>query len=118
MLNYRWTIYVHRNPKVNEAVSPEVRERLSDQVMDEYRLPVNGRESIRRWILFGDPPGGFLRAVFRGELFPAAYRADLENQRNLANIALYVYHKAPALAIGEHYDSWKGLVDEQGNPRD
>jgi len=61
---------------------------------------IDHKESIRLYIEAGLYPGGFLTAVLHNDLMGAVSKADLENQKLLAEITIYVIHNVPANAWG------------------
>lgn len=60
-------------------------------------LPVG----LRGWLLHGNPPGSFTRAVLDNNLSEAAHRADAYNAQNLATIARVVFSVLPSSGIAE-----------------
>lgn len=76
--------------------------------LHQYEVPVHLHEGIISYIREGRPTGSFLRAVLANDLVEAALRADLQNRRCLANVALFVYHTMPSGAwmSAEQVDIW------------
>ena len=80
-------------------------------------IPERMRDGIERYVLRGVPPGGFLRAVIRNDLFDAVGRADEENQTLLVNYCRFFDGWCPHQCWGsvEKYEAWiaqKGLSGE------
>lgn len=71
-------------------------------------LPENLREGVQLYFERGCPPGHFLKAVICNDLVDAVGRADLNNQRNLAEIVKFFVNYIPAVAWGseESYQQW------------
>ena len=76
-----------------------------------YYIPERMRFGIERYINYGIPPGGFLKAVITNNLSEAIARADDENLANLPAFVAYFYNEAPSMCWGsvENYRKWKGL---------
>jgi len=71
-------------------------------------LPGGTRESIDRYVQYGIPTGGFLRAVLANDLKEACGRADVYNQVALPCIVAYLYNECPATCWGSYdrVDLW------------
>jgi len=63
-------------------------------------VPVRLREGIDRFVEYGMPTGGFLRAVLTNDLFGAIARADDQSLANIRHICQYVYNAAPSNCWG------------------
>ncbi len=59
-------------------------------------LPPYMEEGVKGWILFGTPPGDFLKAVFANKLKESFARADQYNIKCIAEWAQFVYWHAPS----------------------
>jgi len=66
------------------------------------------REGIVRFVIDGLRPGDFLQAVLRNDLQQAFARADLENLRDLKEIAGFVFMRVPLPCYGSKakVDRW------------
>ena len=65
-------------------------------------------EALDRYAEQGGPLGGFLEAVLSNDLVSAAFRADIDNRAALAEIALHVSNRLPAICWGspDVYRAW------------
>ena len=66
----------------------------------EKGVPDHMLDGLMRHILIGGKVGGFLTAVFRGELFEALNRADEQNMYALPAYAKFLYNYAPGGCFG------------------
>lgn len=64
-------------------------------------VPSHTREALNRVWLQNLPPGGFLQAVFDGDLVRAVINADLANRKCLADVALFVHSTLPPEFVNE-----------------
>jgi len=69
-------------------------------------VPVNTREALIRYLLYGIPPGHFLEAVLANDLTEAARRCDPENEPHLVNYVRFLYAHAPAVSWGTPARVW------------
>jgi hypothetical protein len=69
-------------------------------------IPEYMRDGLRRWILYGIPPGDFLCAVLQNDLREACARADDTNRHLLFNYMAFLYNHAPQ-------GSWGGPISFQ-----
>jgi hypothetical protein len=78
------------------------------------RIPEHCREGLSMYLLYGVPPGSFLRAVLSNDLSEACARADEENQRALYDYVYVLYNVAPANAWGSptKVDDWIKAAQE------
>ncbi len=72
------------------------------------RLPEHMRGGARRYIERGIPPGNFMQAVIRNDLFDALGRADDINRHRLYDICCFFYNDAPSGCFGslERLSTW------------
>ena len=81
------------------------------------RLPPYMQAPARAYIEHGVPPGVFLRAVLRNDLFDAFARADDDNQREMLEWARWL-NSIPGAAWGGlgRVDAWikRGGAGEDG----
>ena len=73
-----------------------------------HSVPHRMRESIIRYILLGDPMGGFLTAVFSNNFVHAVGSADFINMNILPAYAKFLHYHAPPGSWGSRRDvvSW------------
>ena len=76
-------------------------------------IPAHLRPSIARYLVRGIPPGGFLDAVFRGDLFTASLRADDISIAGLGYVARFVMIFAPPGSKCEFMPGWAGGRQER-----
>ena len=71
-------------------------------------VPEHARESIENYLMFGYHPGGFMTAMFAGDLFTAAGSGDQENGPAMQGIANWIQHSAPHGSLGsyEAVENW------------
>jgi len=67
---------------------------------DYHLIPEETQDAIRRWVLRGEYPGGFLTAVLENRLSQAIARADAENLLALPSIVNFLYNRTPAQCNG------------------
>lgn len=74
----------------------------------DYDIPVHTQDALARYVEDRLEPGGFLYAVLTNDLLGAVSRADLQNQRALAEIVKFVYNRCPLRCHGsyENYTAW------------
>ena len=63
---------------------------------ERYDIPANTLWAIHRYVAKRLPPGGFLSAVFKHDLFGAGFHADENNLHSLQDIVLFVNNHIPA----------------------
>jgi hypothetical protein len=85
------------------------------------RVPEHLREGLRRYILYGTPPGHFLMAVLEHELFESFNRADDASRAGLYDLVCYLYNEAPSGCHGDkgavgYWIAQHGLVGRDGLP--
>lgn len=86
--------------KLNDCIDPREDEFYAD-------LYEHIRGSMQRYIQHGIPPGSFLSAVIRNELFGAFSRADDENTHRMHDLVIWMYNKCPVACRGEeNMDKW------------
>ena len=62
----------------------------------DYRcIPETTLYTLEAYLMQGQTPGGFVRAVLENDLFAAVSRADLDNQRALVSIVKLVSNHMP-----------------------
>jgi hypothetical protein len=73
-------------------------------------IPPVTMESLTQYVENGRPVGGFLRAVISNDLLSAVRRADMENDRAIVALAVYIYNQTPDRCHGsqENYMVWLG----------
>jgi len=64
------------------------------------RLPVDARDSVVRYVLFGSDGGSFLTKLVENDLFGVMGRADLENRARLFDYVNFFYNFAPSECWG------------------
>jgi len=74
-------------------------------------IPLYMREPIVGYLLDGQPPGGFLRAVIDGDLFEAVSRADGTNIHHLKDYVSFFYQHTPRGSYG-YSGAAKNRVEE------
>lgn len=100
-----------------EVYSPmaDVPEAEIEAMQTRYPLiPRPTIESVLRYARFGTPPGHFVQAVLRNDLFDALGRADKGNRAAIGDICSLVYNWIPNMSWGspERVQRWiarKGL---------
>ena len=60
------------------------------------KLPAHCRSSVYLYIMFGQPLGSFLTAVFSNKLMEAFANADDTNQMAMKQWASFLYHSCPS----------------------
>jgi hypothetical protein len=60
-------------------------------------IPENIRAGLVNYIEFHIPPGGFLTAMIRGDLFEAVRRADANSLKAITLIAVWLDRNAPEM---------------------
>ena len=71
----------------------------------EYRrdgVPEHAQESIENYLMLGWHPGGFMTAMFTGDLFTAAGSGDQANGPAMQGIANWIQHSAPHGSWGSY----------------
>jgi len=81
-------------------------------------IPEQTQNSLKYYMLRGQPTGGFLSAVLCNNLMEAATRGDLEHRAQLVNITLWIYSHLPAGSHGseQRVEAWikkKGLQESK-----
>lgn len=64
------------------------------------RLPEHMRDSVKGYIEWGYPIGGFLTAVFSNDLLLAFAKADSINMDHLKDWAVFLWNEAPPESWG------------------
>jgi|3_EtaG_2_1085321.scaffolds.fasta_scaffold00283_34 hypothetical protein len=82
----------------------------------EGRIPPHTLETLRNYIEYGVPTGGFLHSVLTDSLFGAYGKADSENREALGDIVMFVYNEAPNNCWGsrDHVKAWCEKEGRQG----
>ena len=90
--------------------------KLVDYEKYEGRIPPHTLETLRNYIEYGVPTGGFLYSVLSDSLFGAWGKADSENRDALGDIVMFIFNEAPASCHGskEHVDDWLEKSGQQG----
>jgi hypothetical protein len=74
-----------------------------------YRtIPGHTYESLKRYVIDGIEPGGFLTAVLSNDLIGAVANADDQNEKQITTIAKFVYNRCPIGCSGskEKVNKW------------
>ena len=73
-----------------------------------HLIPGHMIGGIKRYILHGIPPGGFMSALLSNDFFGAANKADEENGEALMGWARFLYNHVPAGSYGSpaRFDAW------------
>ena len=82
----------------------------------EDRIPPRTLETLRNYIEYGVPTGGFLHSVLADSLSGAFGKADNENRKALGDIVMFVYNEAPTTCWGskDHVKEWLEKEGRQG----
>lgn len=64
---------------------------------DFEAIPDNIRAGLVNYVEYNIPPGSFLTAMIRGDLFDCVRRADRDARRNIPLIALWLEQNVPGL---------------------
>jgi len=69
---------------------------------------------VRRYLMDGIMPGGFLAALLANDLEQAALMADKSNAANLAELGFWLNYHLPTYAIGDYptIHNWEGYRNE------
>jgi hypothetical protein len=86
--------FTRPEPSINDA------EAWVQWAAERYDIPANTLWAIHRYVAKRLPPGGFLSAVFRHDLFGAVFHADGDNLPSLQEIVLLVHNHIPAECHG------------------
>jgi len=86
-------------------------DRETDQYLNEmasYGIPTHCREGLVKYIVYGVPTGGFLRAVLSNDLKETYATADDTNGHYVRNYVQFLYSVAPSACWGspEKYEVW------------
>lgn len=72
-----------------------------DPSADWSLIPSHMHDGVRRYVMDGEPVGGFLTAVLEGaSLVRVAALADTQNLASLAGWATFLYNHVPVVAHG------------------
>lgn len=73
-----------------------------------HLIPQHMVGAVKRYILHGIPPGGFLTALLSNDFMGAANKADDENSAALMGWARFLYNHVPAGSFGSpaRFDAW------------
>lgn len=82
----------------------------------EDRIPPHTLDTLRNYIEYGVPAGGFLRSVLSDSLFGAWSKADNDNRDALGDIVMFIFNEAPSSCWGskQHVDDWLDKTGQQG----
>lgn len=71
-------------------------------------VPRHMRAAVARYVIFGTPPGSFLRAIIEGDYFEASTRADDTNRAGLWGYSMFFHNYAPGGCFGSpaHFSDW------------
>jgi hypothetical protein len=78
------------------------------------RVPDHAQEAIENYLMLGFHPGGFMSAMFAGDLFRAAGCGDQANGPSMQGIAKWIMHSAPHGSWGSYELIEKWVKDEDG----
>lgn len=78
------------------------------------RVPDHAQEAIENYLMLGFHPGGFMSAMFAGDLFRAAGCGDQANGPSMQGIAKWIMHSAPPGSWGSYELIEKWVKDEDG----
>jgi len=59
-------------------------------------IPLLTQEQLRKWLLHGEHPGGFVEAILRNDLMGALDAADDENMAAIVTIVSWIKRKCPS----------------------
>jgi len=65
-------------------------------------VPDHAQEAIENYLMLGFHPGGFMSAMFAGDLFTAAGSGDQANGPRMQAIAKWIMHSAPHGSWGSY----------------
>lgn len=77
-------------------------------------VPEHAQESIENYLIYGYDPGGFMSAMFAGNLFCAASSADQANGPSMQGIANWIMHSAPVGSYGNRQNVRDWIQDKDG----
>jgi hypothetical protein len=79
-------------------------------------IPLYMQDGLRRWIMDGIRPGGFLCAVLENNLKESFMRADMTNKRCIDSYVEFLYTYAPSGCWGskEKLASWEAVKGLNG----
>jgi hypothetical protein len=82
----------------------------------EGRIPSLTLETLRNYIEFGVPTGGFLYSVLTDSLMGAFGKADDGNRTALGDIVMFIHNEAPGDCHGseQHVNDWLEKGGRQG----
>jgi len=71
-------------------------------------VPPGMRETVLDYVLYGIPPGHFLRAVITNDLREAVGRADHDNRSRLVDYVVFFTNYTPSKCWGsvDRYNDW------------
>lgn len=78
------------------------------------RVPDHARESMENYLMYGWEPGGFMSAMFAGDLFRAASSGDQANGPAMQGIAKWIMHSAPHGSWGSEEAVHNWCLDLEG----
>lgn len=81
-----------------------------------FTIPEYMLEALKRYIEYGQKPGGFLTAVISNDLRNAVARADDHNIVNLRAYIGYLHNEAPANCWGS-YDNMQQWLNHKQKER-
>ena len=64
------------------------------------QVPAHLHDGIVDYVIFGQEPGDFLRAVLNNDLFRSVAQADAESLDGLPAVVAWIYNNAPARCHG------------------
>ncbi len=87
--------------------------------LERSQIPQHMRAGLRRYLVQGVPPGGFLTALLSNDLKDTFVRADNENQRAVLTYVQFLYAHAPSGSWGsvENVSSWIDMGGWEGFDR-
>ena len=93
---------------IQENVREELNRLFDSSPELTVKVPEHTLDALRRYVLDGLEPGGFLQAVLTNDLMEACGRADVENSLCLPHIATFIYNCTPSHSHGsrDRYEAW------------
>ena len=104
----------------NECEPPEITRRRALFEADcsvelSNLIPIQIKESLQRYVVYGLDCGHFVEAVLRNDLIDAITRADAENLRLIHQIIIYCLNALPSTCWGtpEKVAEWKKKISDE-----
>lgn len=76
--------------------------------LKHYNIPIYMHQAIRKYVNYHKPPGRFLQAVIKNDLYGAISQADYKNSYALKDWVGFLYNHCPSLCWGSEkvYKEW------------